>query len=259
MKVGTAPVYPFQFQFQYSPPASAVGSTVTLTAKAIDKAGNEATSGPLHVNVTAAAAAVESPLPVGDPTLTGSPVVGQTLTCVTGGFLNAPATTTVEWLRNDIAISGATAYTYTLTAADLGRDVACRESAENSAGTGDATSEALTVSAAPTTPTPLPSPPGTGTGTPAPSQALTLKTACKLAASKKAVTCTITRLTPAKTAATLFVTGRQAGARKSVTRSSNKGKVTLTLRSTKRLSKRTKFVLKVRSGNTIRILTVKAS
>ena len=42
--VGTVPVYPFQFR--YTPPASAVGQTVTLTAEAVDKAGNSPTSGP---------------------------------------------------------------------------------------------------------------------------------------------------------------------------------------------------------------------
>jgi hypothetical protein len=31
-------VYPFQFR--YTPPASAIGSTVKLTAEAVDKAGN---------------------------------------------------------------------------------------------------------------------------------------------------------------------------------------------------------------------------
>ena len=146
--------------------------------------------------------------------------------------------------------------------ADIGRTIACRYTAENAVTRSlnepiDSTSDALVVSAASATTTALPSPPSSAT--PAPTQQLTVKTACKLAASKKAVTCTITRLTPAKTTATLSVTGRPAGAKKSVTRSSNRGKVTITLRSTKRLSKRSKLVLKVRSGNTIRVLTVKAS
>ena len=45
----TTEVYPFQFR--YTAPASAVGKTVQLTAKAIDAAGNTATSGTLFVNV----------------------------------------------------------------------------------------------------------------------------------------------------------------------------------------------------------------
>ena len=39
-------VYPFQFR--YTPPASAVGSTVKLTAEAVDAAGNRATRGPVR-------------------------------------------------------------------------------------------------------------------------------------------------------------------------------------------------------------------
>ena len=42
VQVASVPVYPFQFR--YTPPASAVGSTVTLTAQAVDKAGNVSTS-----------------------------------------------------------------------------------------------------------------------------------------------------------------------------------------------------------------------
>ena len=73
--VATTEVYPFQFR--YTPPASAVGRTVRLTAKAFDAAGNTATSGTLFVNVVSAAGAVESPLPIADPTLDGSPIVGE--------------------------------------------------------------------------------------------------------------------------------------------------------------------------------------
>ena len=39
-------VYPFQFR--YTPPASAVGSVVTVTAEAVDKAGNKSTRDLLH-------------------------------------------------------------------------------------------------------------------------------------------------------------------------------------------------------------------
>ena len=39
--VQRVPVYPFQFR--YTPPASAVGTSVKLTAEAVDKAGNKST------------------------------------------------------------------------------------------------------------------------------------------------------------------------------------------------------------------------
>ena len=55
-------------------------------------------------------------------------------------------------------VAGADGATYTLTDADLGRTIACRLSATNAAGTGDATSEALYVSAA-AAPIAAPAPP----------------------------------------------------------------------------------------------------
>ena len=52
--VQTVPVYPFQFR--YTPPSSAVGQTIVLTATATDKAGNVSTSAPRSVRVTNAPA-----------------------------------------------------------------------------------------------------------------------------------------------------------------------------------------------------------
>ena len=65
---------------------------------------------------------VLSPVPVAPPTLYGTPIVGETMTCVSGGFLNQPRSFSYEWLRNGAAIAGATAASYTLTNDDLGRD-----------------------------------------------------------------------------------------------------------------------------------------
>src|SRR5262249_40562876 len=109
VQVGSVPVYPFQFR--YLPPASAVGTTVTPTAQAIDKAGNMSTSD-LHVRVVAATANVQAPVPVAPPTMLGTPTVGSTLSCITGGFLNTPTSTSIAWLRNGVAISGANTNTY---------------------------------------------------------------------------------------------------------------------------------------------------
>ena len=69
------PVFPFQFR--YTPPKSKVGSTVKLTAEAIDKAGNKSTRD-LLVNIVDTDDLVLSPVPVDKPTLSGTPVVGQT-------------------------------------------------------------------------------------------------------------------------------------------------------------------------------------
>jgi hypothetical protein len=260
VKYASVPVYPFQFR--YTPPAAAVGQTVSLTAVATDKAGSTATSGVLHVNVVAGAAAVESPLPVGAPTLGGSPVVGQVLTCISGGFLNAPESFSHEWLRSDGTIRGATAASYTLTSADLGRRISCHMSATNSAGTGDATSDDVTVSAAPaagTFPAPLAGTPGpAGPAGPAAPKGIVFAGSCKLASSGKSVTCTIGTVPPTSKSTRLTSTVRVAGTSKSVTKS-GKGSVKVTVRSTKRLKKGQKMTLKVRFSNTIKVVVLKAS
>ena len=145
LKVGTqliqrTEVYPFQFR--YTPPASAVGGVVKLTAEAVDSAGNKSTHD-LYVNVLAGDTPPGSPVAVAPPTLLGTPTVGSQLSCLSGGFLNQPKTLTYAWLRNGAVIAGATTPTYTLTAADLGRSVACRITATNDAGSGEATSDSV--------------------------------------------------------------------------------------------------------------------
>ena len=243
-------VYPFQFR--YTPPASAVGSVVRLTAVAVDKAGNSS-SRDLLINVLDGESQVASPVAVAPPTLLGTPTVGSTMSCINGGFLNAPKKLTYAWLRSGVVIDGATTPTYTLTPAELGRTIACRITATNDAGSGDATSEALYVS------NPVPAAAALFAApaavAPAGKQAAALKLVarCKLAKSHKAVSCTVSSNKTTKFKATL----RMAGSKKvSVTRS-GKRKLHLTLRSHKRLKKGQKVVLTLRSGKTKKVLTAK--
>ena len=49
----------------------------------------------------------QAPEAVANPTITGTPTVGSTLTCVNGGFRNTPTSTAVAWLRDGVVISGA--------------------------------------------------------------------------------------------------------------------------------------------------------
>jgi surface antigen len=60
------------------------------------------------------------------PSLTGTALVGHTLTASPGTFTPAGATPRYQWLRGGVAISGATARTYTLQPADVGDRVAVR-------------------------------------------------------------------------------------------------------------------------------------
>ena len=137
----------FPFQFRWQPTMADVGTTRTLTVEAEDAAGNVQTS-TRDVKVVAPAATVESPLPVANPTMTGTPVVGETLTCNNGGFLNAPDSYTFEWLSNGMPIVGATGASYIPVMGDVGTQIACRITAVNSAGDADATSDSRTVGTA---------------------------------------------------------------------------------------------------------------
>ena len=137
-------VYPFQFR--YTPPASAVGSVVTLTAEAVDSAGNKSTRD-LLVNVVAGEAPPASPV-ADRPADAARHADGRLAAGLrqrrvperadvaepTRGCATAPSSPAPPRRR------------YTLTAADLGRSVACRITATNAHGSGDATSEALIVS-----------------------------------------------------------------------------------------------------------------
>jgi hypothetical protein len=247
-------VYPFQFR--YTPPASAVGQLITLTAEAVDKAGNKSTR-TLQLNVLDGDVRLETPVPVNPPSLVGTPVVGSQLSCINGGFLNSPKTLTYAWLRNGVVIAGATSTTYTPTTADIGQGVACRITATNAAGSGDATSGSLIISnPTPSAPTPAPF---TTTAAPVAPVATTkagvaFAAACKLTASRKAITCAVSSNTTAKMTGTIRLQGHKtASAAKS-----GKKKVTLTVRSTKKLKKGTKVVLKLKSGKVTKQITVKA-
>ena len=59
------------------------------------------------------------------PAVTGTPTVGQVLTCAPGTWLNSPAFT-YQWRRRGVGlITGATVATYTLAALDHGYLIEC--------------------------------------------------------------------------------------------------------------------------------------
>ena len=73
------------------------------------------------------------------------------------------------------------------------------------------------------------------------------------------IACTVSAVAPTSKSAKLSGTVRLAGAKRASASRSGKGKVKLTVRSTKRLKKGQKVVLKIKSGKTTKIVTVKAS
>jgi hypothetical protein len=85
-----------------------------------------------------------APTNVGEPTISGSAVVGQTLTADNGVWTGSGITYTYQWLRcneSDSAcqnVTGATAKTYALQAADAGFRLRVRVTATNADGANSA-------------------------------------------------------------------------------------------------------------------------
>ena len=102
------------------------------------------------------------------PSVTGTPVAGESLTCNPGTWTSNPALS-LEWLRDSQPIGGATQSTYVLTSEDVTHQITCRVTASNSSGDAQATSALVNVSALP----PRNSAPPALTGTPAAGATLT--------------------------------------------------------------------------------------
>ena len=79
------------------------------------------------------------------PSVTGTPTVGQVLTCAPGTWLNSPAFTYQWRRRSKMDIPGGTASTYTLVAADSGNPIECDVTATNGAGASTTRSNFVTV------------------------------------------------------------------------------------------------------------------
>jgi len=80
------------------------------------------------------------------PLLSGTPTVGQVLSCSTGTWVGTlPITYAYQWRRGVSNILGATSSTYTLVQADASFAVTCIVTATNGAGSADSTSNSLTI------------------------------------------------------------------------------------------------------------------
>jgi hypothetical protein len=81
-----------------------------------------------------------SPYVTANPAITGTAEEGETLTVSTGTWAgDATITYTYDWYANNVRISGATASTYELTAAEVGKRVTARVTATNASGNASAT------------------------------------------------------------------------------------------------------------------------
>jgi Carboxypeptidase regulatory-like domain len=97
------------------------------------------------VNETLREAFPTTPASTAAPTLTGTAIVGDVLTCSQGTWSHEPTYLVYQWLREGTVITGQTGATYTLQASDEGHSVTCSVTAGNGAGAASATSSAVKV------------------------------------------------------------------------------------------------------------------
>ena len=113
----------------YTLVAADEGRTIKVRVTVTDDLGNETTLTSAATEVVATAPQPDSPA-TGEPTISGTVRVGETLTAETSGIADADGLTTstysYQWLSDDAEIGGATGSTYTLVAADEGRTIKVR-------------------------------------------------------------------------------------------------------------------------------------
>ena len=90
---------------------------------------------------TGADATFTTPAPLKpSPSLSGTPAVGNTLTCKSNVTTTASETASYQWLSDTVAIPGATAATYTVAGADASHHLSCQVTIAGDGGSAAATS-----------------------------------------------------------------------------------------------------------------------
>lgn len=97
------------------------------------------------------------------PAISGSVVVGSTLTLAPGLYTPLPVSRTYQWMRDSLPIAGATGLTYVTVEADIQAKITCVESVTNQKGTTVVSSLDVTIISQ-TTPQPVLAPIVTGSG-----------------------------------------------------------------------------------------------
>lgn len=122
-------------QYYVGQPTFQKAAAISVTAGATVGGINESLREAFPVTPASAAA----------PALTGTPVVGQALSCSQGSWSHEPTYLVYQWLRNGTVIPGQAGATYTLQAADQGHSITCSVLAGNGAGLAGASSNAVAV------------------------------------------------------------------------------------------------------------------
>jgi hypothetical protein len=132
----------------YTLTSNDVGHTIRVQESAAAAGG---TSAPVTSDPTAIVAAAQvAPANLFLPGLSGTPAVGQTLTCSPGSWSGSPTPTfAYQWQNDGAPIASATNSTYVVGAADQDHTLSCRVTATNSAGQASASSASLAILSSP--------------------------------------------------------------------------------------------------------------
>ena len=134
----------------YTLAAADGGKTIKVTVGFTDLAGFS--EGPLTSAATVAVAARPNSPATGQPTISGTAQLGETLTADASDIADADGldnvSFTYQWIADDSAIAGATASTYTLGAADDGKAVKVRVSFTDDAGHAESLTSAAAAAVA---------------------------------------------------------------------------------------------------------------
>ena len=87
------------------------------------------------------------PVPTGNPLITGTAQVGQTVGCSQGTWDNGPTQFAYVWNLDGVPISNATTSSYPVASGEAGKQLSCTVTASNADGLASATSTPVTVSA----------------------------------------------------------------------------------------------------------------
>lgn len=124
----------------YTLVAADAGQVITCVVTATNSEGSASATSNATASVT------QTPANTALPAITGTAQVGATLTVSNGTWTGTPTPTyTRQWKADGANISGATAATYVLTEAELGKVITCTVTGTNSAGNASATSAATSA------------------------------------------------------------------------------------------------------------------
>ena len=114
-------------------------TTITITATLTSNLNNGG-GGPIPTPTP--------PVNIVTPNVTGSSIIGQTLTTTDGTWTGTnPITYTYQWKNNGVDILGETNSTYVTVLGDYGDSITCEVTGTNVAGSSSATSNSIVVTA----------------------------------------------------------------------------------------------------------------